>query len=64
MEEEGNIPKDPEEILPGSRPMSGSGAEIAGSRPVSGLNNSTSRPGSGVNTSRPVSSKEPQTNSR
>ena len=62
MEEEGNIPKDPEEILPGSRPMSG--AEIAGSRPVSGLNNSTSRPGSGVNTSRPVSSKEPQTNSR
>ena len=64
MEEEGNILKDPEEILPGSRPMSGSGAEIAGSRPVSGLNNSTSRPGSGVNTSRPVSSKEPQTNSR
>ena len=64
MEEEGTIPNDPEEIGPGSRPVSGSGAENAGSRPVSGLKNSTSRPGSGVNTSRPVSSKEPQTNSR
>ena len=54
MEEEGNIPNDPEEIVPGSRPMSGSGPENdVGSRPVSGVNNS-----------RPVSSKEPQTNSR
>ena len=53
MEEEGNIPNDPEEIVPGSRPMTGSEPENVGSRPVSGVNNS-----------RPVSSKEPQTNSR